>query len=222
MSEEHDRELHGERVELPGVGEEPRPVEGGHLLAEDALARGEEQHRAEQGERQAHAAEDQELPGRLQGGVPVLEGDQEHGGERRRLDRDPQDAEVVGHRDEEERRQVGGHEGEELRPLLRRHETRPLVAPQVPHAVQPRQQAHECRQDEHEGREAVDTQRPAERRGRLAGQEPPGRGESEDEGRREAADEHALLGPARAGEGAERGRGERNGERRVKEVHLIP
>ena len=101
--QEDHRQLHGEGVQSARVGEEPCPVERRHLLAEDALARREQEHRAEQGEGEAHAAEDEELPGRLERRVPVVEGHQEHGGERRRLHGDPEDAEVVGGRDEQHR-----------------------------------------------------------------------------------------------------------------------
>ncbi len=219
---EHHGQLHGEGVQLPGVGEEPRPVEGGHLLAEDALARGEQQHGTEQGEGESHAAEDEELPGGLQRRVPVLEGHEEDGGEGRRFHRDPEDPEVVGRGDEEHRRDVGRHEGHELRPLPRRHEARPLVALEVSHGVEARQEAHESGQDEDQGGEAVHAERSSESGRGVAGQEPPGGGEGQGEGRREAADESGLLGPPGAGQGTDAGGREGGGERREEEVHINP
>ena len=111
---EDDAELQGQGMELARHGDEARPVEAGHALAEDAPARCEEQHGAEQREGEAEAPEHQELPGRLQRRVAVVEGDQEDRREGRDLHRDPQDPEVVRDRDQQHREDVERDEGVEL------------------------------------------------------------------------------------------------------------
>ena len=63
---------------------------------DDLLGRHVQQHRAEQRLRDAHAAQDEVLPGRLQAGRRAVDADQQHGGQRRGLHRHPDDAHVVG------------------------------------------------------------------------------------------------------------------------------
>ena len=51
---------------------------------------------AEQRERDADAAEDEILPCRLERLVRAVDADHQHGGQRRQLDRDPHQADIVG------------------------------------------------------------------------------------------------------------------------------
>ena len=71
--------------------------------AEQLLGGEVEQDRAEQRLRDADAAEDEVLPRRLEAGRRAVERDQQHGRERRRLHRHPQDAHVVGEQREQHR-----------------------------------------------------------------------------------------------------------------------
>ena len=121
---EDDAELERERMELVGQAHEPGPVQAGHPLPEEAPAGGEEQHRSQEREGEAEAAEHEELPRRLQRGVPVVEGDHEDGHEGGQLHGDPEDAEVVGDGDEQHREDVERHQRVELTPPPRRHESR--------------------------------------------------------------------------------------------------
>ncbi len=63
--------------------------------AQDALGREIQQDGAEQRLRDAHAAQDEILPGRFQGGGRAVERDQQHRGQRGRFHRHPHDAQVV-------------------------------------------------------------------------------------------------------------------------------
>ena len=51
---------------------------------------------AEQRQRDADAAEDEIFPGRLQRLMGAVDADHQHGGQRRELDRDPHQADIVG------------------------------------------------------------------------------------------------------------------------------
>ena len=67
------------------------------------LGRHVQQHRAEQRLRDADAAQDEVLPRRLEARRGAVDADQQHGGQRRRLHRDPQDAHVVGRQRQQHR-----------------------------------------------------------------------------------------------------------------------
>ena len=64
-----------------------------------------QEERAEQGQGDAHRADEQVLPGRLQGAGVVVEVEQRGAGQRGRLHRHPHQAEVVGQRDQRHHRQ---------------------------------------------------------------------------------------------------------------------
>ncbi len=85
-----------------------RPQQRRAALAQHALGGEIQQDGAEQRQRDAHAAQDEIFPRRFQTGRRAIQADQQHGGQRRRFHRHPDDAHVVGG----ERHQHG--EGEQL------------------------------------------------------------------------------------------------------------
>ena len=179
--------------------DETRPVQRSHALAEMSLAGGEQQDGSQQREGEAETAQHQELPARLERRVLVVECDEKHRRQRRQLDGNPHDAEVVRHRDEEHREHVGGNQAVELAAHARGHQVTGFVAPQVPHAVGARHQTDEATEDQHQGRQPVDAQRVAEGRRDRAAKKLASRRDAQPERRQEAADHDGLLELARPG-----------------------
>jgi hypothetical protein len=69
---EHHAQAQRERMHLGRRRHQPRPIERRHAFAQVTLPCGEQQHGAEQREPEAQAAQHEELPRRLEGGVPVV------------------------------------------------------------------------------------------------------------------------------------------------------
>ena len=90
-------------LELPLDRIEVGPQQAAAFGADHPLGRHVQQDRAEQRLRDADAAEDEVLPGRLEAGRRAVDADQQHRGERRRLHRHPQDAHVVGRQRQQHR-----------------------------------------------------------------------------------------------------------------------
>jgi hypothetical protein len=70
--------------------------QGAALGADHLFRRHVQQHGAEQGLRDADAAEDEVFPRRFEARRGPVDADQQHGGQRRRFHGHPQDAQVVG------------------------------------------------------------------------------------------------------------------------------
>jgi hypothetical protein len=85
------------RIEARGLRHQHRPNHGGDALPDHGPRRHVNEDRAEQRQRDADAAEDEILPRRLERFVRAVDADHEHGGQRRDLDRDPHQADIVGH-----------------------------------------------------------------------------------------------------------------------------
>jgi hypothetical protein len=78
------------------VLDQRRPHHRVQPFADHRLRRHVDEDGAEQRQRDADAAEDEVLPGRLQRLVRAVDADHQHGGQRRQLDRHPHQADVVG------------------------------------------------------------------------------------------------------------------------------
>ena len=101
--QEHERDREHRRLELALHVVEPRPEERAAFRAEKLLRREIEKDRSEQRLRDAHAAQDEILPRRLEARRRAVQRDEQHGGERRALHRDPEDPHVVGEQREQHR-----------------------------------------------------------------------------------------------------------------------
>jgi hypothetical protein len=111
----HDTEPQRKWMQLGCRLHETGPVERSHAFAERTLTGREHEHGPQQREGEPQAAQHQEFPGRLERGVAIVKPDMErHRRQRGQLDRDPHDAEVVGHRDEEHREHVRRNQAVEL------------------------------------------------------------------------------------------------------------
>ena len=93
--QEHERDRQHRRLELRAHAGEVRPEQRVDAAAEQLLRGHVEQDRAEQRLRDPDAAQDEVLPRRLEARRRPVEADEQHRRERRRLERDPQDAHVV-------------------------------------------------------------------------------------------------------------------------------
>ena len=175
---EHDAEAERKRMQRRGVRHELRPMERRQILAERALRRRKQEHRPEQGEAEPEAPEHQELPRRFEGGIAIVKRDEKHRRQRRQLDGDPQDPEVVRDRDQQHGEDIRRGEHRELLTHPRRHQAAGVIPPDVSNPVQRREQADEAAQHEDERRQAVHTQRLVERRRHLSAEELPGGGEA--------------------------------------------
>ena len=150
----------------------------------DSAVRARRRHRqeevAQQRQGDAHRADQQVLPGRLQRAVVAVEVDQRRRGQRRRLDRHPQQAQVLadghqGHRRQEQQQAAGEH----APPARWRTAAPPRVAarlvalaPQVAHGIDRRRREQEAR-DAEEQRPAAS--RPSQRVQRRRGRRDPAR-----------------------------------------------
>ena len=102
-----EREPDHRRIELPFHRVQVGPQQRSHALAtEQPLSREVQQDRAKQRQRDTDAAQDEIFPGRLDAGAGAVQRHQQHGRQRRRLHRDPQQPHVVGR----QCHQHGGHE----------------------------------------------------------------------------------------------------------------
>jgi hypothetical protein len=106
----------------------------------------------------------EELPCGLERRVAIVERDEKHRRERRQLDGNPENAEVVRHRDEQHREDVGGDQAVKLAPHARVDETARFIAPEIAHPVGAGDEPDEPAQDQHQRRQTVDPQRLAKRR----------------------------------------------------------
>ncbi len=94
--QEDESEVQQRRVELRRLRRQHRPRHRIEPLAHHRRRREIDEDRAEQGERDADAAEDEILPRRLERLGRAVDADHQHGRERRDLDRHPHQADVVG------------------------------------------------------------------------------------------------------------------------------
>ena len=136
-------QLNDRRMQVGSGGHQNRPVQGRFLPAGDAdeieIAEG----RAAEGQRDAHRADQDVLPRRLDGGLRHVERD-EHGRRNRRgFDRDPHEPDVVTHDREEHRKREEIAENPEPSRLRR---VVLLVAPE-PGAQPGRHSAHHTDDD---------------------------------------------------------------------------
>ncbi|OIQ72179.1 hypothetical protein GALL_462000 [mine drainage metagenome] len=105
--QEHEGDADDTGFELAFHRVEVRPEQGAHPLGTEHALRGEiQQHRAEQRQGDAHAAEDEVLPRGFKALRRAIERHQQHGGQRGRLHRHPENAHIVGG----QRQQHGEHE----------------------------------------------------------------------------------------------------------------
>ena len=188
-------------------------------LAQHALGGEVEQDGAEQRLGDADAAEDEILPGRLEAGRRAVERDQQHGGQRRRLHRHPEDAEVVGG----QRHQHGEHE-ELVHALVEAQARRgePAVVGLVPHVGAGEDaggQADEGGQGDEEDVERVDEELLAEGEARAVGDDLDRQADGGEEGA-EAGDDVEVGRPgALADHRQQRAADEGNGEHEDEEIH---
>src|ERR1700751_1060212 len=101
--QENKRERKNRWLELALDTVELGPQERAAFHAEYFLRGEVEKDRSEERLRDAHAAEDEIFPRRLQARWRAVERYEEHGGERGRLKRDPEDPHVVGEKREQHR-----------------------------------------------------------------------------------------------------------------------
>ena len=98
VAEQHQNECHAHAglVELRRLAHQVRPVQPGQAFgARELVARVVSEDGAEEGHRQAYAADHGVFPCGFERGHVAVEGDQENGGERGEFDGRPHDAEVI-------------------------------------------------------------------------------------------------------------------------------
>ena len=83
-------------IEFCSVLHQDGPHHGLNALADHWPCRHVDQDGTKQRQRDADAAENEVFPGRLQRFMRTIDADHQHGGQRRHLDRDPHQADVVG------------------------------------------------------------------------------------------------------------------------------
>ena len=111
----HEGQFDQAVVELWGNGHQVRPVEAGQLFrCVRADGRRVKEHRAQQRQRQAEAAENDVFPGGFERGLAVVERDQQHGGQRGRFHRKPHHAQIVGQHDQKHSRREQRRQHEKL------------------------------------------------------------------------------------------------------------
>ena len=158
------------------------PQQRAALGADDLLGRHVQQHGAEQRLRDAHAAQDEVLPGRLQAGRRAVDADQQHGGQRGRFHRHPHDAQVVGGQRQQHR------EAEQLVHAVvqaqarRRHLAVVALDAHVGAREDRRRQADEGRQRDQEDVERIDVELAVPDQHRAAGDDLHGQHAGGDEG----------------------------------------
>ena len=94
--QEHEGDVEQRRIELRRVRDQHGPHHGVEALADHRPRRHVDEDGAEQRQRDADAAEDEIFPGRFERLVGAVDADHQHGGQRRQLDRDPHQADIVG------------------------------------------------------------------------------------------------------------------------------
>ena len=103
--QEDEREAQDGGLELAFHGIQMRPQQRAHAFGAQHLLGGEvQQDRAEERLRDADAAQNEVLPARLEARRRPVQRDQQHGRERRRFHRDPQQPHVVGGQRDQHRR----------------------------------------------------------------------------------------------------------------------
>ena len=93
--QEHEGDVEEGRIELGDALDQDGPHHAVEPLADHRPRRHVDEDGAEQRERDADAAEDEILPRRLERLVGAVDADHQHRGQRRELDRDPHQADVV-------------------------------------------------------------------------------------------------------------------------------
>src|SRR5438128_3211989 len=98
--QEYERDVEKGRVEVCGVLDQQRPDHAVLAFAHDRAGRHVDQDRAEQGERNSDAAQDEIFPGRFQRGVGAIDADHQYRRQRCEFDRHPHQADIVRHKRE--------------------------------------------------------------------------------------------------------------------------
>ena len=148
-----------------------------------------------------------------------MERNEKHRRQRRQFDGDPQDTQIVRHGDQEHGEHKRRYQKVELEAHPRRDQLTCLITPQISGAVGGGQQTDESAEHEHQRRQPVHSQRVRESRWDVAPKELVRRCHAQAKREREAADQGRLVEFARAAQGSNRGRDERNTECPDEEVH---
>ena len=100
QEQEDERDIEQRGIEIRRVLDQQRPDHAVLAFADHRTRRHVDQNRAEQGEADADAAEDEIFPGRFQRGVGAIDADHQHGGQGGNFHRHPHQADVVRHESE--------------------------------------------------------------------------------------------------------------------------
>ena len=208
-----EQEYEGERqnggFELPLHAVELGPQQRATAGAQELLGRKVEQDGAEERLRDADAAENEIFPGGFEARWRAIERYQQHGGERRRFQRDPQDAHVVGD-ERQQHREIEHLVHAVVEPQPRRRQAAMVLLDLHVRAREDRRrEAHERRKRDQKHIEGIDKEKPAGDEHRPVVDHPDGQRD-----RREPGEEaHRYVDPRRPGALADRGEEQRAGER---------
>ena len=209
--QEDEGNRHHRRLERALHDVQVGPQQRVHPRAKHALRREVDQDRAHQRLGDADPAKDEVLPGGFERGMRAIEGDQQHGGERRGLDCHPHDAEVVGGEHRQHR------EGEELIHAVvqaqagRAHTAVVALDAHVRARKQGRRQRHERRERNQEDVQRVDEELVVQEADRALRDDAHGQRHGGDEGGRAERDVELGRAVAMADE-RERARAGERGE----------
>ncbi len=151
----HESQLDHPMVQLAGDGHQVRPIEAGERRRAPVNCRGVGEDGAEEGQSEAEAAQNHIFPCGLEGGIAVVEGDQQDGGQGGGFQGKPHHAEVVGKHDEKHAGREEGREHEEFLHPAGRYDAGSQVAPEIPAGVEGGSERDYRDQQHHPGAQGI-------------------------------------------------------------------